>query len=125
MNEATQYTEKFFFWSHERSQMVTNDCFFSQLRVVQEIDDELTNTHKESKLDDNSLSSGDEQKLIVPRKASVLSVMGMKELAQSNSSDQHARTVRAKCVEELLNTEKDYVKMLKNIIEVSMLEKLG
>jgi len=26
--------------------------------------------------------------------------------------------VRAKCVEELINTEKDYVAMLRNIIEV-------
>ena len=31
---------------------------------------------------------------------------------------EHLMAVRAKCVEELLNTEKDYVKMLKNIIEV-------
>lgn len=99
--------------------LLTNSVLFVfQLRVVQEMDDELTK-NQQQQLGDSKTIIGNEQKIIVPRKGSVLSVMGMQELAHNNNNDHHAMTVRAKCVEELLNTEKDYVKMLRNIIEVT------
>ena len=41
--------------------------------------------------------------------------MGLR--ARANDSDK-SMTVRAKCVEELLTTEVDYGKLLKNVIEV-------
>ena len=46
-----------------------------------------------------------------------MSLMGLH--ARASEKDK-CMTVRAKCVEELLTTEVDYVKLLKNVIEVSV-----
>ena len=126
-----------------------NVCFFLpcllQLRVVQEIDDDLAHSIQKEDTNstscDNQSSQQQQQQQQSPRNSallrsrsrgtSFLSAMGLQTRPSShhnnNSSHnnnnshknmEHLREVRAKCVEELLNTEKDYVTMLRNIIEV-------
>ena len=72
-------------------------CFGQQLRVVQEIEQSEPN------------------EISLANKASKISLMGLR--ARANDSDK-SMTVRAKCVEELLTTEVDYGKLLRNVIEV-------
>ena len=127
--------------------------FFIQLRVVQEIDDELahptqkcdtTSIHCDKQSSQRKTSSSPSNSSSVTsrncsRGTSFLSAMGLQTRSNNSNCDnsncdnsnynnnnhqhkdiKHLMAVRAKCVEELLNTEKDYVKMLKNIIEVCL-----
>ena len=116
--------------------------------MVQEIDDELahptqkcdtTSTHCSDKQSSQSRQTPSSPSNInssgTPRSCSrstnFLSAMGLQTRSHHNINNnnnntnnskhkniEHLMAVRAKCVEELLNTEKDYVTMLKNIIEV-------
>jgi len=74
---------------------------YVRLRVVQELDTDDSDVHS-SKSD-----------LITCSIASKISLIGLQ--SKANEKDK-SMTVRAKCVEELLNTEIEYVKLLKNII---------
>lgn len=112
--------------------------------MVQEIDDELAHpTQKcdtailhcdkqssQTKETSSSTANNSGTPHSCSRGTNFLSAMGLQTRSHNNNNNnnninnkrkdiEHLMEVRAKCVEELLNTEKDYVQMLKNIIEVS------